>query len=143
MRLAWMLALLGWATVVAAAEAPLSIRLQQVPQQAAWHGDLDGMFQRRAIRVLVPYSKTLYFLDLGGTQRGIAYDAMRAFETRLNAKRAGALPVHVVFVPVSRARLIPELLAGRGDVIAADLTVTPERSAQVAFTVPAARNVDE
>lgn len=143
MRLAWMLALLGWTTVVATAETPLSIRLQQVPQQAAWHGDLDGMFQRRVIRVLVPYSKTLYFLDLGGTQRGVAYDAMRAFETRLNTKRAGALPVHVVFVPVSRARLIPELLAGRGDVIAADLTVTPERSAQVAFTVPAARDVDE
>jgi len=127
----------------AAAERPLSIRLQQVPQQAAWTGDLDGMFGRRVIRVLVPYSKTLYFVDLGGTQRGISYDAMRAFEAQLNANRAGALPVHVVFVPVSRARLIPELLAGHGDVVAADLTVTPERARQVAFTVPAARDVDE
>jgi membrane-bound lytic murein transglycosylase MltF len=145
MRVALLLALLGVATIAGAAGtgAPLSIRLQQVPQQAAWTGDLDGMFQRRVIRVLVPYSKTLYFVDLGGTQRGISYDAMRAFETQLNRKRPGALPVHVVFVPVSRARLIPELLAGHGDVVAADLTITPERRRQVAFTLPAARDVDE
>lgn len=143
MRLALLLALLGVATVAAAAEAPLSIPLQRVPQQAAWTGDLDGMMKRRVIRVLVPYSKTLYFVDLGGTQRGISFDAMRAFETQLNRKHPGALPVHVVFVPVSRARLLPELLAGHGDVVAADLTITPERRRTVAFTVPAARNVDE
>ncbi len=143
MRLASMLALLGLSTIVGAADAPLSIRLQQVPQQAAWHGDLDGMFQRRAIRVLVPYSKTLYFVDLGGTQRGIAYDAMRAFESQLNAQ-ARRRPARSRGVRAGlRARLIPELLAGHGDVVAADLTITPERRAQVAFTVPAARDVDE
>ena len=33
-----------------------------------WTGDLDGMTERRLIRALVPYSKTLYFVDRG-TQR--------------------------------------------------------------------------
>jgi hypothetical protein len=33
--------------------------------QKAWTGDLDGMIERRMIRVLVPYSKTLYFSDRG------------------------------------------------------------------------------
>ena len=51
--------------------------------------------------------------------------------------------MHAVIVPTSRARLIPDLLAGKGDVVAADLTVTPERAKQVAFTMPAARGVRE
>lgn len=131
-------------TSAARAAAPLSIPLELAPQQPAWSGDLDGMVTRRVIRVLVPYSRTLYFVDLGGAQRGISYDAMRAFEEHLNRKLGrGELRVHTVFVPVSRARLIPDLLAGRGDVIAADLTVTPERMREVKFTVPAARGVRE
>jgi len=55
-------------------EDGLSIKLQQQP----WTGDLDDMIERRFIRVLMPYSRTLYFVDLGGTQRGTSYDLMRA-----------------------------------------------------------------
>jgi membrane-bound lytic murein transglycosylase MltF len=102
------------------------------------------MAQRRAIRVLVPYSKTLYFVDLGGVQRGISYDFMRAFEDDLNKKLGrGDLRIHAVFIPVSRDRLIPMLVAGQGDVVAANLTVTPERSALVDFVAPAASGVRE
>jgi hypothetical protein len=54
----------------ASCEDELSIKLQQQP----WTGDLDGIIERRFIRVLVPYSRTLYFVDLGGTQRGTNYD---------------------------------------------------------------------
>src|SRR5450432_3900728 len=82
---------------------PLSIELKA----AAWTGDLDALAQRRAIRVLVPYNKTLYFVDLGGVQRGISYDFMHAFEDALNKKLGrGELRVHVVFIPVSRDHLI-------------------------------------
>jgi len=39
-----------------------------------WTGDLDGMIKRRVIRILVPYSRTYYFVDRavqrGGDQRG-------------------------------------------------------------------------
>lgn len=134
----------AWTSFAQAAAPPLSIPLEMAPQQPAWSGDLDGMVGRRVIRVLVPYSRTLYFVDLGGAQRGISYDAMRAFEEHLNRKLGrNELRVHTVFVPVSRARLIPDLLAGRGDVIAADLTITAERMSQVAFTAPAARGVRE
>jgi membrane-bound lytic murein transglycosylase MltF len=118
----------------------LSIKLQQQP----WTGDLDGMIARRYIRVLVPYSRTLYFVDLGGTQRGMSYDFMRAFEDDFNARLGrGDLRIHVVFIPVSRAHLLPLLLAGEGDVAAANLTITPERSRLVDFAAPAARNVKE
>jgi ABC-type amino acid transport substrate-binding protein len=102
------------------------------------------MIVRRYIRVLVPYSRTLYFVDLGGAQRGISYDFMRAFEDEFNSKLGrGDLRIHMVFIPVSRARLLPLLLAGQGDVAAANLTITPERRKIVDFTTPAARAVKE
>jgi membrane-bound lytic murein transglycosylase MltF len=121
-------------------EAALSIELKSV----AWTGDLDVMAQKRAIRVLVPYSKTLYFVDYGGVQRGISYDFMRAFEDSLNQKLGrGDIRIHAVFIPVSRDHLIPLLVAGQGDVVAANLTVTPERSRLVDFVTPAATGVKE
>ena len=108
-----------------------------------WTGDLDGMIKRRYIRVLVTYSKTNYFVDRG-TQRGITYDAFRLFEDDLNKKlKSKSLRVHVVFVPVSRAGLIPALVEGRGDIAAANLTVTPERLKQVDFSDPSIRDVSE
>jgi membrane-bound lytic murein transglycosylase MltF len=123
-----------------AGDTPLSIELKA----DVWRGDLDAMAARRAIRVLVPYSRTLYFVDFGGAQRGISYDFMHAFEDALN-KRLGrdALRVHVVFIPVSREQLIPMLVAGKGDVVAANLTITPERSRLVDFVTPAATGVKE
>ena len=135
--------LLAGVTDAAAATArvdELSIQLQQQP----WTGDLDGMIARRYIRVLVPYSRTLYFVDLGGTQRGMSYDFMRAFEDDFNSRLGrGDLRVHVVFIPVSRAHLLPLLLAGEGDIAAANLTITPERSKMVDFAAPAAHDVKE
>lgn len=109
-----------------------------------WTGDLDGMIQRRQVRVLVPYNKTLYFLDKGGTQRGIIADMMMAFENDLNLQlKSKSVRVHVVFLPTSRERLIPDLLAGKGDIIAANLTVTEERQKQVDFSTPLATGVRE
>ena len=44
------------------------------------------MLKRRVIRVLVPHSKTHYFVERG-QPRGIAYEAMTAFGDELNKKR--------------------------------------------------------
>ena len=41
--------------------------------QKPWTGDLDGMIQRRLIRVLTVYSKTFFFVDKG-VQRGTVVD---------------------------------------------------------------------
>ena len=137
--LAALLILLPW-PAHAGAEPDLSIDLKG----NIWRGDLDALTSHRAIRVLVPYSKTLYFVDFGGTQRGLCYDFMRAFEDSLNKKLArGNLRIHAVFVPVSRDQLIPMLLAGQGDVVAANLTITPARSKLVDFVAPVAAGVQE
>jgi membrane-bound lytic murein transglycosylase MltF len=108
-----------------------------------WTGDLDGMTKRRVIRVLVTYSKTNYFVDRG-TQRGLTYDVFRLFEDDLNKKlKSKNVKVHVFFVPVSRDNLIPALLEGRGDIAAANLTITPERLKHVDFSDPSRKDVSE
>ena len=87
------------------------------------------MLAKRRIRVLVVYSKTFYFVDRG-RQRGATYDGMRAFEDDLNRRlKTGNLRVNVVFIPVGRDELLPGLVEGRGDIAAANLTITDERRA--------------
>ncbi len=108
-----------------------------------WTGDFDGMIKRRVIRVLVPYSKTFYFVDRG-TQRGLTYDVFRLFEDDLNKKlKKKNIRVHVFFIPTARDKLIPHLLAGRGDIAVGNLTITPERLKQVDFSDPTGRDVSE
>jgi len=101
-----------------------------------WTGDLDGMIDRRLIRVLTTYSKTNYFVDKG-TQRGLVYDAFQIFETELNKKLENKhIRVYVVFVPVANDELIPALLDGRGDIVAAGKLATEWRKQSVDFTKP-------
>jgi membrane-bound lytic murein transglycosylase MltF len=113
------------------------------PITTAWTGDFDGMSERRLVRVLTVYSKTLYFIDKG-TPRGTAYDQGKLLEDFVNKSAGtGQLKINVQFVPMSRDELIPALLEGRGDIIMADMTVTPERKQRVDFTAPWIDGVDE
>jgi len=106
-------------------------------------GDLDGMVKRRLIRVLTPYSKTGFFVDKGVT-RGLVYDAFKQFETDLNLKlKTGNLKVLVVMIPTAAGKLADDLLAGKGDIVAASALVTQQRKEQVDFTDPTAKNVSE
>jgi membrane-bound lytic murein transglycosylase MltF len=125
----------------------LTIDLTQVMQP--WKGDLDGMIERRVIRVLTAYSKTFYFMDKG-VQRGVAYDAFRVFEEDLNRKLAKQeklkqkhLKVRVVFVPIARGDLLQALADGKGDIAASNLTITPDRQKLVDFSIPVYSNVSE
>lgn len=108
-----------------------------------WVGDLDGMEERRVIRVLTVYGLPRYFLD-GPEERGLTFELFRQFEEFINARLdRGHLQVHVVLIPVARDELIPALLKGRGDIAAAGLTITPERDALVDFSDPLMRDVSE
>jgi ABC-type amino acid transport substrate-binding protein len=51
--------------------------------------------------------------------------------------------LQVVIMPVSRDDLLPYLLDGKGDIAAANLTITPARQAQVAFSDPTYPGVRE
>ena len=108
-----------------------------------WKGDLDGMVQRRLIRVLVVFSRTQYFVDRGQPS-GTAYEVARAFEDYVNLKRkTGHLKIAVVCIPTSRGDLVPALLEGKGDFALAGLTITPERAEQVAFSAPFWKGISE
>jgi membrane-bound lytic murein transglycosylase MltF len=108
-----------------------------------WFGDFDEMVERRYIRALVSFSLTNYFLD-GATQKGITYDALKMFEEEINSNlKTGHLKFHVVVIPVRRELLISAIAEGRGDIAAANLTITPERQKQVDFSDPLATNISE
>jgi membrane-bound lytic murein transglycosylase MltF len=109
----------------------------------AWTGDLDAMLKRGFIRILTTYNPLFFFYD-GAEQRGILHDGMRAFAERLQkAQRRGQPPVRILFIPVARDELLPALVEGRGDIVVANLTVTPARQKIVQFTDPSYPNVSE
>ena len=101
------------------------------------------MIERRVIRVLTVYGLGRYFLD-DGREKGISYEWFKMFEDVIN-KREGkkSVRIHVVFIPVARDELIPALLAGRGDIAAAGLTITPEREELIDFSEPTTRKLAE
>jgi len=108
-----------------------------------WQGDLDGMAERRAIRVLVVSGGPQFFYDRG-KPRGITAELLDKFHQSVNEKlNRGLDAVEIIPMPVSRDRLLPALLAGKADLIAADLTITASRAEQVDFSIPTARDIDE
>nr|WP_255252508.1 lytic transglycosylase F [Enterobacter sp. CC120223-11] len=135
------------AQAAAQPENALTINLNDM--QKPWVGDLPGMYDRRVIRVLTTYSKTFFFITKG-TQRGLTHDIFIEFERDLNQQLAKEeklthrhLKVRILFVPVTREQLLPALNEGKGDIAAANLTVTPEREKLVAFTDPLYSNAKE
>jgi membrane-bound lytic murein transglycosylase MltF len=117
--------------------------IQQWQIDEAWTGDLDGMIERRKIRVLVAHNKLMFFFDKAQI-RGITYDAFLKFEEYINRKlKTGARKISVVFLPVPRDKLLPWLAEGRGDIASANLTITDERARSVDFSRPVYKNVSE
>ena len=108
-----------------------------------WIGDLDGMQKRRIIRVLTVYSVGRYYID-GAVEKGLVREQAQHFEDFINKryKRKHAR-IHVVVIPVARNQLIPALLEGRGDIIDASLSITPERQAVLNFSIPASKPLSE
>ena len=136
-RLSWALLGLFIAAFARAQPAPpASAPLRALPTEArVWKGDFDGMLERRHIRVLVPYSRTLFYNDKG-RERGITAEGARALEQYLNKKYAAQLgkrPLTVYLVPTTRDELLPDVAGGLGDIAAGNLTVTETRKQIVDF----------
>jgi membrane-bound lytic murein transglycosylase MltF len=124
----------GWSAETPAPRKPRQLSLEVKP----WKGDFDGMLERRVIRVLAPYSRTMYFVDKGH-ERGLTADAVRQFERYINrkyAKELGKRPLTVLIIPTTRDKLLPGLNEGLGDIAAANLTVTEARLKLADFVVP-------
>jgi membrane-bound lytic murein transglycosylase MltF len=137
-RAAWVVASLLVSMSAGAQDQPApstdTARLQKA--LPSFTGDWDEIKQRGFLRALVVYSRTLYFVDRG-KQHGATAEILKTLETDLNAQlKTKNIQFNVVFIPVRRDELIPALLAGQGDLAAADLIVTPERQERVDFSIP-------
>ncbi|WP_293724278.1 lytic transglycosylase F [Stappia sp.] len=136
------LLLLAVSPMARAMTPDLSDRLSET-MRAPFKGDFDAILERGFLRVLVPFSRTFYFID-GGTQRGTTVDMMGEFGKFL-VKRHGkaARDGHIVFLPTPRERLFSDLAAGRGDIAMGNLTVTDDRKALTAFSDPLYTGISE
>lgn len=118
----------------AAAPPPRQLNLESKP----WTGDFDAILERRMLRVLVPHSRTLFFVDKG-RERGITAELVRDFERYVNQKyksQLGKRPLTIYLIPTTRDKLFSGLAEGHGDIAAGNLTVTPKRLEQVDFVAP-------
>ena len=106
-------------------------------------GDFEAMVKRRLIRAGVVYNRTQYFIDRG-EQRGMSYEALHLLEEEINKRRkTGLLKVYVAIIPLARDQLFASLQAGKVDLVAAALTITPERRKVAEFSIPTRTNVSE
>jgi len=110
-----------------------------------WTGDFDGIVERRVLRVALPYSRSLFYLD-EGRERGLTADAVLKFEEHLNAKYKKSLnerPITVVLLPTTLDQLIPSLIDGRADIAAGAITITDARRKLVDFSEPISKPFSE
>jgi membrane-bound lytic murein transglycosylase MltF len=110
---------------------------------APWTGDLDGILKRSYIRVGVPYDPLFFWYD-GATQQGLSVELGAEFEKHLR-KTLGPNAKHMVVVltPLPRNAMISGLTDGRVDLLAANLTITPERAGIVDFAAPSLTGISE
>jgi membrane-bound lytic murein transglycosylase F len=94
----------------------------------AYKADLDDILARDVLRVLTRNTSTTYFI-YRGEQLGFEYELMKDF-----AKSQGVRLELVI--PPDREALGRYLAEGKGDLVAAGLTVTDERQKEFDFSPP-------
>jgi membrane-bound lytic murein transglycosylase F len=93
-----------------------------------YFADLTEIKKRKVVRVLTRNTSSTFFI-YKGEQLGFEYELAREF-----ARSIGVLLE--IIIPPSREALLEYLDAGKGDLIAANMTRTPEREKRYAFSAP-------
>ncbi len=96
--------------------------------QQAFTDDLPGLKERRRLRMITRNNALTYFIHRG-RQVGFEYELIKEFADRHDLRLD-------IVIPDSHADLLSYLNEGKGDVVAAAMTITEERRAQAAFTLP-------
>jgi membrane-bound lytic murein transglycosylase F len=91
-------------------------------------GDLEEIQERKVLRVLTRNNAATTYLHRG-RQVGFEYELARRFARSIGCRLE-------VVIPPEFGDLIPWLLEGRGDLIAASMTATPARQERVSFARP-------
>jgi membrane-bound lytic murein transglycosylase MltF len=105
--------------------------------RAPWKGDLDGIAQRRVVRVLVPFRRPEFFY-MDGRPAGIYPEAFQELERVLNAKynTTAANHITVALLPTPLDTLRERMVAGYGDIAAYSLSIAAVHKGVVDFTIP-------
>lgn len=125
-----------------AADTKLADTLEETLRRP-FKGDFDAILERGFLRVLIPFSKTGFFIDKG-VQRGVSAELMMEFEKYLE-KTYGkkTRDFEIVLIPTPRDKLFSELAEFRGDIAIGNLTITDERKKQATFSTPLLKDVHE
>jgi len=124
--------------------APKSLTDQDTRHKLSEHlnikeyGGLKRIIKDRYLRILTTKNSFDFYI-YQGKAKGIQYEMAREFVLLLNKKYAKdrKLPkIQFEIIPVDNDQLIPMLLAGKGDIIAAGLTATEERMKIIQFATP-------
>jgi membrane-bound lytic murein transglycosylase F len=91
-------------------------------------GDIKAIKSHGKLRILVPKRRDSW-LPREGNPQDMEQELARSFARSMNLE-----PV-LVYVE-NFDQLIPSLISGKGDLIAANLTITKKRKQQISFTVP-------
>lgn len=97
-------------------------------RQREFTDDLPGLIERGRLRMITRNNAMTYFIHRG-LQVGFEYELMKKFASE------HGLRLEVV-IPNSHAELLSYLNDGKGDVVAAAMTITPERQSEADFTRP-------
>ncbi len=127
-------------SLVASAQAPTEPRELSLATRP-WSGDFDAMVERRIIRVLVPYSRTLYFVrqGAGAWTDGGPGPRLRKLPQPKVREAARQASVDGVADPDDARPALPGVVEGSGDIAAGNLTATDERRKGVDFVAPGDR----
>src|SRR5215208_5088239 len=109
--------------------AALAILGQAVNAAKVEAGTLDEILNRGELRVAVqtqgpPFS----FMDKNGNRTGSAIELAKLMADKMGVK--------VVYLDFDWDGLLPALISGKADILAADMTPTLARATKVAFTKP-------
>jgi membrane-bound lytic murein transglycosylase MltF len=104
--------------------------------------DLPEMMKTKKVRVLTTYTFGNYFV-YEGKAYGFEYSLMEEYKKFLNKGRKRGIQIEFHYFPVPYDLLIPALNQGYGDIVAANLTIIPERDQGADFTDPYLWNLKE
>ena len=105
----------------------LARQFTRQPQQA-FTDDLPGLKARRRLRMITRNNAMTYFIHRG-RQVGFEYELIKEFAAQHDLRLD-------IVIPDSHAELLTYLNEGKGDVVAAAMTITEERGKLAAFTRP-------
>lgn len=106
-------------------------KVPDTPEKRVFKKDLREILASKSLRVLMTRESVLRNLPVNITPE--------AYEYALLSNLARRLKLDLVIVYMDKFEdLIPALLDGRGDIIAANITVTEKRKKEITFTLPIA-----